>query len=209
MTGKKIDREDLQEVWAASPVEWRDWLEQHHEAESGVWLHCYKKAAGKPSITWAEAVEEALCFGWIDSIRRSIDDLTFRQYFAPRKPTGTWSKVNKEKIELLIADGRMTAAGLAVIERAKANGSWEQIDSVEAMEMPEELIAALDANPTAMAYIESLNKTPHWELLYWINAARRPATRSERIAEIVRCAAEGRRPDRFRQPAAKKPVDAD
>jgi uncharacterized protein YdeI (YjbR/CyaY-like superfamily) len=209
MTKKKIDDAELHVVWAATPAEFREWLAKHHDTEPGVWLHMHKKASGKQSIVWGEAVDEALCFGWIDSISRSIDEFTYRQYFAPRKPNGTWSKINKEKVKTLIADGRMTDAGLAVIERAKANGSWERIDSVEAMEMPEELAKTLDDNPNARAYIESLSKTPRWELLYWINAAKRPATRSERIAEIVRCANEGRRPDRFRQPAAKGTVDAD
>jgi uncharacterized protein YdeI (YjbR/CyaY-like superfamily) len=199
MSAAKVDRDDLQAVWAATPAEWRAWLEKHHDNQPGVWLHYHKKASGKPSIVWSEAVDEALCFGWIDSLIRPIDDLTYRQYFAPRKATGTWSAVNKAKIERLIAEGRMTAAGLAAIDRAKANGSWEAIDSVEAMTLPAELETALGANPQARAWFDGLSKTPRWSMLHWINAAKRPQTRQERIDEVVRCAAEERLPDRFRQ----------
>lgn len=197
MSSKKIDRDDIQMIWAETPDAWRAWLEEHHTTEPGVWLHYYKKASGRPSIDWSAAVEEALCFGWIDSIRRSIDDISFKQYFAPRKPKGTWSKINKDAVARLTTAGRMWPAGLEAVERAKANGSWETLDTVEAMEFPEELRIALVANQAAMEYIESLAKFPKWQLLYWVNAAKRPATRQARIDEIVACAAEGRRPDRF------------
>jgi uncharacterized protein YdeI (YjbR/CyaY-like superfamily) len=200
---RKIDRDDIQMIWAETPAEWRAWLEKHHATEPGVWLHYWKKATGKPSVDWPLAVEEALCFGWIDSIRRGIDEHSFKQYFAPRKPKGTWSRINKETVERLVAEGRMQPAGLAAVEIAKANGSWETLDSVEAMEFPEDLRKALRAQPGAMAFVDSLAKFAQWQLLYWINAAKRPETRQSRIDEIVRCAAEGRRPDRFTQPRRK------
>jgi uncharacterized protein YdeI (YjbR/CyaY-like superfamily) len=159
----------------------------------------WKKAAGKPSIVWSEAVDEALCFGWIDSTARSIDDLSYKQYFAPRKPRSNWSKINKEKVERLIAEGRMTPAGLAAVEEAKRNGSWTNLDAVEAMEMPPDLLAALEAHPGAREYVESLSKTRRWEMLYWINGAKREITRADRIRQVAEAAARGKRPDRFRQ----------
>ena len=204
MSSKKIDRDDIQMIWAETPEQWRAWLEEHHATEPGVWLHYYKKATGRPSVDWPLAVEEALCFGWIDSIRRGIDEVSFKQYFAPRKPKGTWSKLNKTTVDRLIAEGRMHPAGQAAVDIAKANGAWETLDTVEAMEFPEELREALLARPGAMEYVDSLAKSLRWQLLYWVNAAKRPATRQSRIEEIVNCAAEGRRPDRFTQPARKE-----
>jgi uncharacterized protein YdeI (YjbR/CyaY-like superfamily) len=195
--GRKLDRDDLQRIWAPDAATWREWLEEHHATEPGVWLMSWKKAAGKPSISWSEAVDEALCFGWIDSTRRSIDELSSQQYFAPRKPKSNWSKINKEKVERLIAEGRMTPAGLAAIEEAKRNGSWNNLDAVEAMEMPADFVAALEAHPGAREYVESLSKTKRWALLYWINGAKREATRADRIRQIAEAAAQGTRPERF------------
>ncbi len=197
MSGRGIDRDGLHEVLAPDRETWRAWLAKHHDRETGVWLHFHKKASGRPSIDWSAAVDEALCFGWIDSVLRPIDDLTYRQYFSPRKPKGNWSKVNKEKVERLIAEGRMMPAGLAAIERARANGSWEALDTVEAMEMPADLLAALNALPGARDYVESLSKTRRWELLYWVAGAKREATRADRIRQVAEAAAAGKRPPRF------------
>lgn len=197
MTKGKLDRDDLHEVWAPDRETWRAWLAEHHGTQTGVWLHFFKKGSGKPSIDWSAAVDEALCFGWIDSIVRRIDDTSHKQYFSPRKPKGNWSKINKEKVERLIAEGRMMPAGLAAIERAKANGSWETLDTVEAMEVPADLLAALDARPGAREYVESLSKTRRWALLYWVAGAKREATRADRIRQVAEAAAEGKRPARF------------
>ena len=194
---RKLDRDDLHQVWAPDVATWRTWLEEHHATEPGVWLMSWKKAAGKPSITWSEAVDEAICFGWIDSTRQSIDDLSFRQYFAPRKPRSNWSKINKDKVERLIAEGRMTPAGMAVIAEAKRNGSWNTLDAVEAMEMPDDLAVALDARPGARDYVDSLSKTRRWALLYWINGAKRPETRADRVRQVADAAAQSKRPERF------------
>jgi uncharacterized protein YdeI (YjbR/CyaY-like superfamily) len=188
----------LHEVWAPDSETWRAWLEQHHDCESGVWLFYHRKGSGRPSIDWSRAVDEALCFGWIDSTVRPIDDLTYKQYFAPRKAKSNWSKVNKQKVERLIAEGRMMPAGFAVIERAKENGSWSNLDDVEAMVMPEDLTVALDALPGARAYVDGLSKTRRWALLYWINGARRESTRADRIRQVAEAAALGKRPSRFR-----------
>ena len=197
MTKGKLDRDDLHQVWAPDRATWRAWLAEHHQTQTGVWLHMHKKASGRASINWDAAVDEALCFGWIDSIVRRIDDATHKQYFSPRKPNGNWSKVNKDKIERLIGEGRMMPAGLAAIKRAKANGSWETLDKVEAMEMPADLLAALDDHPGAREYVESRSKTNRWVMLYWINGAKRDATRADRIRQIAEAAAEGKRPPRF------------
>jgi uncharacterized protein YdeI (YjbR/CyaY-like superfamily) len=196
---QKLDRDDLHEIRAPDRETWRAWLEEHHAEQSGVWLLYWRQASGRPSIDWSDAVDEAICFGWIDSTRRPLDDLSFKQYFAPRKPKSNWSRINKEKVERLIAEGRMTPAGLAAVERAKANGSWENLDSVEAMVVPDELGAALDAVPAARAYFDALSRAKRWEVLYWINGAKRAATRADRIRQIVEAAAEGKRPARFRQ----------
>jgi len=200
MSGRKLDRGDLPTVWAATAEVWRAWLEEYHTTAEGAWLHMYKKATGEPSITWAEAVEQALCFGWIDGQSKSIDERTFRQYFAPRKPGGTWSRKNKETVERLIAADLMHQRGLDAITVAKANGAWERIDSVEAMEVPEDFAEALAANPAAATYIETLSRSARWQLLYWINAAKRPQTRVDRIVQIIQAGNAGKRPDRFIQP---------
>jgi uncharacterized protein YdeI (YjbR/CyaY-like superfamily) len=158
----------------------------------------WRKDAGRAGVTWQEIVDEALCFGWIDSTRKSVDEHSFKQYFAPRKPKSNWSKINKEKVERLIAEGRMTPAGLDAIERAKANGSWSNLDDVEAMVVPDDLIAAISATPGARDYFDSLTRMKLWEILYWINGAKRETTRADRIRQIAEAAAQGKRPDRFR-----------
>ncbi len=193
----KIDREALDHVEAPDSSVWRAWLEEHHLTQPAVWLILYTKASGVESIDWDKAVDEALCFGWIDSVVQRLDDTRRRQYFGPRKPKGNWSKVNKSKVERLIAEGKMMPAGLAAIERAKANGSWEQLDSVEAMIEPDELRDALDSIPVARAYFDGLSKSGRWQLLYWINSAKRAETISDRIRQVVEAAAEQRRPARF------------
>ena len=172
-------------VYAADRAAWRSWLETHAEAASAVWLVYYKKGSGQPSITWDEAVEEALCFGWIDSKAKPIDDLRYRQYFSPRKPTSVWSKINKARIERLIADGLMREPGLRAIETAKANGSWSALDDVEALVIPEDLAAAFTGSPGAWEAFDRLSRTNKRNILQWIATAKRPQTRAKRIAATV------------------------
>ena len=198
MSQSKLDRDDLHEIWATDRATWRAWLAEHHDREVGVWLFYWKKASGKASMDWSDAVDEALCFGWIDSTRKTVDEHSFKQYFAPRKPKSNWSKINKEKVERLIAEGRMAPAGLAAIALAKANGSWSNLDNVEAMVVPDDLIAAIDAMPGASDYFDSLSRMKLWEILYWINGAKRESTRADRIRQVAEAAAQGKRPDRFR-----------
>lgn len=194
----RIDRETLPKVWAPTAEDWRSWLLANHQTEPACWLYLYNKSSGEPSIDWDTAVTEALCFGWIDSVAQRIDERHRRQYFSPRKPSGNWSKINKAKVERLIAEGRMMPAGMAAIERAKANGSWERLDTVEAMETPPDLEVGLNAEPVARAYFDSLSKTRRWAMLYWINSARRAETRADRIRQVLEALANERMPDRFR-----------
>src|SRR3954452_14858733 len=134
---------DLPELTFADRAAWRAWLEANHAASPGVWLVFYKKASGRPGVSYDEAVDECLCFGWIDSKVNRIDEHRYRQLITPRKPGGGWSKVNKAKIERLIGQGLMAPAGLAKIDAAKADGSWTSLDAVEAMTMPDDFAAAL------------------------------------------------------------------
>jgi uncharacterized protein YdeI (YjbR/CyaY-like superfamily) len=182
----------------ASPQHWREWLHAHHATKQAVWLVYYKKAANQPSLTWSQAVDEALCFGWIDSQAKPIDAEKYQQYFTRRKPTSGWSKVNKEKVARLIAEGRMTEAGLASIARAQQNGSWVLLDEVEALLLPADLAQALQHNPPAQAYFSSLSKSTKRNMLQWLALAKQPATRQRRLLEIVEMAAQQLKPKPFR-----------
>ncbi|AYA38476.1 hypothetical protein D3Y59_16315 [Hymenobacter oligotrophus] len=185
----KADLATLGEVYAANRQEWRQWLTQNHAAAAGVWLVYYKKASGRPSISWAEAVEEALCFGWIDSKANTIDEHRYKQVFTPRKPRSVWSKINKQYIERLIADGLMHPAGLRAIEVAKQNGSWTAIDSAENLEVPTDLAEALAANQAARRNFDTFSPSNRKQLLQWLLSAKRPETRARRVAEAVQMAA--------------------
>jgi len=178
---------------------WRAWLEEHYTQAEGIWLISYKKASGKPRFDYDEAVEEALCFGWIDSKPGKLDEERSMLWFAPRKAGTGWSKHNKERVEKLIAQGRMTPAGLAKIEAAKADGSWGALDGVEALEIPPDLGEALAANPAASEYFEAFPRSVKRSILEWIASARRPETRQARVDETVRLAAENVRANQWRQ----------
>jgi len=177
----------------ASRAEWRQWLAQHHASSPGVWLVYFKKASGQPSVTYAEAVEEALCFGWIDSHPRKLDADRTQLLFTPRKPRSGWSKVNKERLQRLEAAGLLMPAGLAAIARAKQNGAWESLDAAEAGLVPEDLAAALAANAAALANFEAFSPSARKMILSWIFGAKRPETRAHRVAEAVRLAALNKR----------------
>jgi uncharacterized protein YdeI (YjbR/CyaY-like superfamily) len=165
--------------------EWRSWLRKHHKSAHGVWLIYAKKHTGIPSLTWQEGVEEALCFGWIDSVRHPVDETYFKQLYTPRKARSNWSAINKKTVERLIADGRLAAAGLAAIEVAKANGRWEALDHVESQVIPEDFTAALAKNTNAKAAFDAASPFRRKIVLYRLNSARRPETRAKRIAELL------------------------
>lgn len=177
--------------------QWRDWLAENHVQKESVWLIYYKKSAKKPTISWSNAVDEALCFGWIDSVQKKLDDERSIQFFSKRKPKSTWSKINKEKVIKLIEAGQMTDAGLKCIEIAKQNGSWEILDSVEALAIPIDLEIELKSKPNAMDYFLSLSKSTRKAMLQWLVLAKRPETRQKRIAEIAELAEIRQKPKQF------------
>jgi uncharacterized protein YdeI (YjbR/CyaY-like superfamily) len=160
---------------------WRTWLAQNHDKYSGIWLVYYKKNSGTPSVVYAEAVKEALCFGWIDSKVQAVDEERYRQVFTPRKPKSVWSKLNKTYIEELEQAGLMTEIGRAKIEAAKLSGYWTSLDAVEALEVPADLQTALNTNPTAKTTWDSLRASQRKMVLYRLSDAKRPETRLKRI----------------------------
>lgn len=175
----------------ASREEWRNWLEKNHGSELSVWLVCYRKHTDMPTVTWSDAVDEALCFGWIDSTRIALDGERFMQFFSRRKPKSGWSKINKEKVRRLIEKDRMTAAGFASIETAQQNGSWTVLDSVEELHVPADLEEAFRLHPGSKARFQGLSRSVQKRLLQGIVLARRPETRQKRITEIAHTSRNG------------------
>ena len=180
-----------------TPEQWRNWLIENHTRDNGIWLVQYNKKSGKPSVSWSDAVDEALCFGWIDSLKKKLDDEASIQYFGKRKPKSTWSKINKQKIEKLTSENRMFQAGLDCIAIAKENGSWEILDSVEELIIPEDLMLELSSRPNALEFFQSLSKSIKKMMLYWIISAKKPETRQKRILEIAESAERKMKPKQF------------
>ena len=166
--------------------DWRGWLASHSDRREGLWIVYRKKSSSIDGPIYDDLVEEALCFGWIDSRVRRVDDDRIMQWFSPRREGGLWSAVNKERIERLISGGLMTEVGQAAIDRAKADGSWSQLDQVDALIVPPDMQTALDATPGAVAAYESLGDSAKKQYLWWIHSAKRPATRADRIEETIR-----------------------
>ena len=185
--------DDAPHVHADDRETWHAWLDGHHASATGAWLVTWRRATRRPTLDYETAVEEALCYGWVDSTGGRVDDERGRLYFAPRKPRSVWAASNKARVARLIADGRMQPAGLAAIERAKANGSWEVLDSAERLEVPPDLAAALDAHPPAAAAFASFPPSARRMMLAWIATAQRPATRAARVAKVAEAAARGER----------------
>jgi uncharacterized protein YdeI (YjbR/CyaY-like superfamily) len=182
----------------ANRQEWRAWLQENHDKKQSIWLIYYKKAAAVSTFGWSDAVEEALCFGWIDSTARPIDGERFMQFFTRRKTNSVWSKINKGKVQQLIADGLMTAAGHKSIETAKQNGSWSILDDVEELIIPHDLQQALASRPGAKDYFMGLSKSTRKAMLQWVVLAKQPVTRQKRINEIAIHAAQQLKPKQFR-----------
>jgi len=187
---KNIPLSEYERYYARDRAEWREWLAQNHATAAGIWLIYYKKDSGKPRVDHADAVEEALCFGWIDGKANSIDNHSSMQSFTPRKAKSPWSKLNKQRIEALIAQGLMTPAGLAMIEAAKQNGMWNEYDVVEDLTIPPDLEAAFAANVLAQTNFTAFSPSSRKAILYWIHSAKRPETRAKRIEETVTLAAQ-------------------
>jgi uncharacterized protein YdeI (YjbR/CyaY-like superfamily) len=175
-------------VEVESRAAWRGWLAEHHADGQGAWLVLPKRDSGVAGPSYDEAVEEALCFGWIDGTVNTLDDRRVLSYMAPRKRGSAWARSNKERIERLERDGLIAPPGRAVIDRAKADGSWSAYDSVEALEIPDDLAAALAANPTATGYFEAFPPGAKKQILWWVISAKRPDTRAKRVAQTVRLA---------------------
>ncbi|WP_018330612.1 YdeI/OmpD-associated family protein [Actinomycetospora chiangmaiensis] len=191
--------EDLPRVQVESREQWRAWLAEHHATSSGIWLVTWKKGHG-PALTYDEIVDEALCVGWVDSQPRTVDEGRSRRLLTPRRPGSNWSRVNKERVERLTAAGLMLPAGLAAVERARADGTWTALDAVENLTEPDDLRAALDAVPTARSQWEGFPRSARRAILEWIQAARTAPTRTRRIDQTVSEAAVGRRANQWRQP---------
>ena len=193
-----MQKKDVETFCPASQQEWRQWLKKNHKSKPSIWLILYKKESNKPIIGWSGAVDEALCFGWVDSKRKPFDEEKFLQFFSRRKSKGTWSKVNKEKVRQLIEEGRMTKAGFDSIETAKQNGSWIILDDVEELKIPKDLTKEFKTQPGSKDYFLSLSKSAKKSILQWLVLAKRPETRQKRIDEIAELAAQKLKPKQFR-----------
>lgn len=169
-----------------SPDDWAAWLEKHHAGSKGVWLKLAKKASGIPSPTYAEALDVALCYGWIDGQKKGFDDTTWLQKFTPRGKKSLWSKINRDKVQALTESGRMRPAGLAEVERAQADGRWDAAyDSQSKATVPDDFAVALDANPKAKALFAALDGANRYAVLFRIQTAKRAETRARKIEELV------------------------
>ena len=176
---------DHPRVHLETVAQWRRWLRTNHAKVPGVWLVSYKRSAKKPFVEYEDAVQEALCYGWIDGQLRPIDDERSSLLFTPRRAGSAWARSNKERVKKLIAEGRMQPAGLAKIEAAKKDGSWTLLDSVEALEVPADLKNALAAARATKAFA-ALSNSAKRAHLYALVSAKKPETRAKRLADIVR-----------------------
>jgi uncharacterized protein YdeI (YjbR/CyaY-like superfamily) len=173
--------------------EWRDWLSKNYDKSAGIWFVYFKKAAGKLSVSYDEAVEEALCFGWIDSTARKLDETRSKLLFTPRKPKSVWSKPNKERVVRLIDENLITETGLAKIEAAKKDGSWNALDASDNLEIPKDLAEAFERNKTAAQNFAAFSDSVKRGILYWIGSAKRDETRGARIEKTVTMAEQNKR----------------
>jgi uncharacterized protein YdeI (YjbR/CyaY-like superfamily) len=171
---------------------WEKWLDANHAKSRGIWLRFAKKASGIPSVDYPQALDVALCYGWIDGQRRSLDEESFLQRFTPRGPRSLWSKINTDKVAVLIKDGRMRAAGHAAIESAKASGRWESAyQPWSNPDVPPELQAALEKNKKAKAFFETLKGRERYAIIFRVQTAKKPETKAKRVAEFVERLARG------------------
>ncbi|MEB2787382.1 YdeI/OmpD-associated family protein [Algoriphagus persicinus] len=193
-----MSNKEIETYCPKSQTEWRQWLEKNHQSKQSVWLIYYTKKSTIPSLSWSEAVDEALCFGWIDSTRKTIDEFSFMQFFSKRKPKSNWSKINKEKVQQLIDSKRMTKAGYESIETAKQNGYWTILDEVEELIIPKDLEIAFEKHKGSKDYFLSLSKSTRKIILSWIVLAKLQETRQKRIDEVVESAEQNFKPKHLR-----------
>lgn len=180
-------------IFPSTRAAWRRWLQKHHTRQSGLWFVFYKKSSGKARLTYEDMIEEALAFGWIDGVARALDAERTMLWLSPRRPNSVWSAINKARVEHILAKGIVHPAGLAKIDAAKRNGTWSALDTVDRLEIPDDLAAAFKARPGAAANFETLSKTMKRSVLEWVRQAKRPETRARRVAEAARMAAKNKR----------------
>ena len=190
---------DIKAVYAKSRTEWRRWLNKNHAKEKSVWLILYHKSSATPSINYNDAVEEALCFGWIDSRANKRDTQSSYLFFAPRKPKSKWSKSNQERVEKLTKQGLMTAAGQAMIDLAKKTGTWDAYAEVHQAGIPDDLQQLFDKNKKAFKHYLDFPPSSKRIILDWIRNAKRPETRQKRIEETVKMAAKNIRVNHYQK----------
>jgi uncharacterized protein YdeI (YjbR/CyaY-like superfamily) len=169
----------------ASSKDLSRWLKVNHSIESELWVKIFKKKTGIPSVTWNDVVIEILCWGWIDGVKKSIDDQAYLQRITPRKTRSNWSKRNTEHVERLISEGRITESGLVHVRAAKADGRWENAYVVSEMEVPEDFLAALESNPKAKQFFETLSKSSRYVIANGLTSAKKPETRQRRFAKFI------------------------
>ncbi|MBT8326221.1 MAG: YdeI/OmpD-associated family protein [Bacteroidia bacterium] len=189
---------DVEEFCPVSKSDWRKWLQLNHNNKEAVWLIFYKKKSPSYNLSWNESVDEALCFGWIDSVKKTIDDEKYKQYFSKRKAKSNWSTINKDKVKTLIEQGLMEERGYNSIKVAKENGSWTLLDDVEALVTPEDLLEKFANYKGSLEYFDNLSNSAKKILLYWVVSAKRKETRQKRILEIVINASKKLKPKQFR-----------
>ena len=187
-----MEIKDQERIFIHDRTAWREWLEKNHSRKTGVWLVFFKKKTGKPSLAYEDAVEEALCFGWIDSLVKRVDDESYIQKFTPRKSASTWSASNKKRVQKMIRQGRMTPAGMLAIDEAKRSGSWKTLDKVDAVVMMPELKAALARNRKAREQFERIPLSQKKQFLWWISSAKREETKQNRVRNTVLLLAENK-----------------
>jgi uncharacterized protein YdeI (YjbR/CyaY-like superfamily) len=187
-----IDESDT--FFAADRAAWREWLERHHAKRTAVWLLLHKKRVEEPSVSYDEAVEEALCWGWIDGLTNRWDDRRYAVRFTPRKPRSVWSESNVERARRMIAEERMMPAGMALVDEALRRGTWDEATSGRLDVTPPDLEAALAEAPAAQGHWAAWAPSHRRQYVYWVLDAKRPETRARRVADVVRRAAAGRKP---------------
>lgn len=185
---------DLPIVHFATPEEWAQWLAKHHEDAKGLWVRMYKKDTGKASINYAQALDEALCYGWIDGQKQSYDTESWLQRFTPRRPKSPWSKINREHIARLLKEKRMKPAGMKQVEAAKADGRWDRAyDAASTSTIPEDFLQELSKNKKAYAFFETLNKANLYAISYRLQTAKKPETREKRMKAILDMMKQGKK----------------
>ena len=194
MASKPNTGNDRQVHSFTSSKEWRKWLAEHHAQSNGVWLRFFKKDSGKKTVVYAEALEEALCYGWIDGQVNKYDAESYIQKFTPRRARSTWSKRNTSIVERLLQEGKMETAGMQQVELAKADGRWQQAyDSPKNMKVPEDFLEQLSKNKKAKAFFDALNKANQYAIAWRLQTAKKPETREKRLKEILKMMSEGKK----------------